>query len=105
MEYDYKLDIYEDHAVVKMPKKVMMPYSKEFKLILQSAYDQGCNIIILDCEHLQMFDTVGISGVSVYHKRLKDRGGELKLINVANDHIKEMFRTINLDTIVSIEEI
>ncbi len=105
MEYDYLLEPYDDHAVVKLPKKVIIPYSRQFKVTLQSAYDQGYNKIFLDCKDLQMFDTAGISGVAVFQKKLKDRGGELKIINVANDYIKEMFRAIKLNTIVSVEEL
>ena len=105
MEYDYQLETHEDYAVIKLPRKVMIPYSSQFKVTLQSAYDQGHNKIILDCEQLQMFDTAGISGVAVFQKRLKDRGGEMKIINVNNDYIKHLFRTIELNKIVSIEEI
>lgn len=105
MMYDYKLETHEDYAVVKLPKKVMIPYSRQFKRTLQSAYDQGYNKIILDCEQLEMFDTAGISGVAVFQKKLKDRGGELKIINVNNDYIKHLFRTIELNKVVSIEEI
>ena len=105
MEYEYQLMDHGDYAVVKLPKKVMIPYSSQFKVTLQSAYDQGHSTIILDCEHLQMFDTAGISAVAVFQKKLKERGGELKIINVANDYIKHLFRTIELNKLVSIEEV
>ena len=32
-------------------------------------------------------------------------GGEVKMINVGNDYVKEMFRTIEMNKFVSIEEI
>ena len=105
MEYEYRIEDNEDHALVKLPKEVMITYSNQFKEMLQSLYDQVYNTIILDCEQLQMFDTAGISGVAVFQKKLKDRGGELKMINVANDYIKHYFKTIELSKVVSIEEI
>ena len=105
MEYDYRLENHEDHAVIKLPQKVMIPYSSQFRVTLQSAYDQGHHKIILDCEQLQMFDTAGISGVAVFQKKLKDRGGELKIVNVNNDYVKHLFRTIELYKLVSIEEL
>ncbi len=105
MEFEYRLENHEDYALVKLPKKVMIPYSSQFKEMLQSVYDQGYSTIILDCEYLQMFDTAGISGVAIFQHRLKERGGELKIINVTNNYIKHLFRTIELNKLVSIEEL
>lgn len=94
-----------DYAVLNLPDKVIIPNSGEFKEALQDLYDQGYKNIFIDCSKLRMFDTAGLSSVAVFQRKLKDRGGELKIINVADDYIKHLFRSIELRKIVSIEEI
>ncbi len=36
---------------------------------------------------------------------LKERGGELKLVNVKNNHVKHVFDVIDLRRVITIEEI
>ncbi len=60
---------------------------------------------LIDCTDLKMFDTAGFAYVTAYQKKMKDRGGEIKMINVGNDYVKEMFRTIEMSKFFSIEEI
>ena len=105
MKYDYRVEDKGDYALVILPEKVMIPHSDNFEPAMREAYEQGHKTIILDCTDLQMFDTAGIAYVVAYQKKMKNRGGEIKMINVGNDYVKDMFRTIEMNKLVSIEEI
>ncbi len=105
MEFDYHVEDRKDYALVILPEKVIIPHSFKFKPAMQEAYEQGYKTIIIDCKELKNFDTAGIAYVAAYQKKQKERGGEVKMINVADDFIKEMFRTIEMKKLVSIEEI
>ena len=105
MDNEYLVEHYDDHAVVILPERVFIPNSRGFKETMQSLYEQGYSHIVLDCKQLRTFDTAAISSVAVYQKKLKERGGKLKIINVADDYIKHLFRSIELFKIVSIQEV
>ena len=105
MKYDYRVENKGDYALVILPEKVIIPHSDHFRPAMQQAYEQGHNTIILDCIDLKMFDTAGIAYAAAYQKKMKERGGEVKMINVGNEYVKEMFRTIEMNKLLSIEEI
>ncbi len=105
MKYDYRVEDKGDYALVILPEKVMIPHSFNFKPAMQKAYELGYNTIVLDCTDLQMFDTAGFAYVVAFQEKMKDRGGEIKMINVGNDYVKEMFRTIEMSKFFSIEEV
>ncbi len=105
MKYDYRVEDKGDYALVILPEKVMSPLSDHFKPAMQQAYELGHKTIVIDCTDLKMFKTVGFTYVIAYHKKMKDRGGEIKMINVSNDSIKEKFRTVEMSKLLSIEEV
>ncbi len=104
MEYEYQVEDRKDHALIFLPEKVIIPHSDNFKPALQKAYEMGYKTIVLDCSKLAMFDTAGIAYLAVYQKKQRDRGGEVKMINVSHNYIKHMFNIIELRKMVSIEE-
>ena len=101
----YNIERDNENAILLLPEKVILPHSLKFKDVLQSVYDEGFKNIILDCSRLRLFDTAGLSGVAVYQKKFRERGGALKIVNVGDNYIKHLFNTIELNKIVSIEEI
>ncbi len=105
MKYDYRVEDKGDYALVILPEKVMIPHLFNFKPAMQQAYELGHNTIVIDCTDLQMFDTAGFAYVVAFQKKMIDRGGEIKMINVGNDYVKEMFRTIEMSKLLSIEEV
>ena len=104
MKYEYRVEDKGDHALIILPEKVMIPHSDNFRPALQQAYGQGHNTIVLDCADLEMFDTAGFAYLIEYQKKMKDSGGEVKMINVKNDYVKDMFRAIEMNKLLSIEE-
>jgi anti-sigma B factor antagonist len=93
----------EGYGSVILPAVVNLTNTPEFNQALQSLYEQGCNVIKVDCTRLEMIDSSGLDSLVLIQKKLKERGGQLKLINVTNDYIKHLFNLIDLRRVISIE--
>ncbi|NLA11339.1 MAG: STAS domain-containing protein [Firmicutes bacterium] len=85
------------------PQRVDLANAHEFRQALQSLFEQGCSTIIIDCTDLAIIDSAALGTMVMFQKRLKERGGELKMINVRHSHIKNLFDMIELDRIIQIE--
>ncbi len=85
------------------PDSVDLFNADEFKKGLQSLYDQGCHTIIVDCARLTIIDSTGLGTLILFQKKLQERGGELKIINVNHDYIKRLFEMIELGRLIKIE--
>lgn len=70
---------------------------------LQSLYEEGCPVIRLDCVNLEMIDSAGLGSFVLYQKKMKERGGELIIVNVINDYIQHLFDVIELNRVITIE--
>ncbi len=91
--------------VCLVPEKLVIPHSKELEAKLRQLLKEKYKLVYLDCRNLKKCDTTGLSYIISYQKYFKDRGGEIKLINVADEHIKQVFRAILLNKTLSVEEV
>ena len=98
-----QVENHEEYSNIILPEVVDLMTAPEFKKALKALYEEGCNNINIDCSNLGMIDSAGIGILALYQKRLKERGGELKLVNVTNDYIKHLFEMIDLARVISIE--
>ncbi len=98
-----RVEKYDNCANVILPEVVDLINAPKFKQALKTLYEEGCNTINVDCGNLEMIDSAGLGSLVFFQKRLKDRGGELKLVNVTNDYIKHLFNMIDLASVISIE--
>ncbi len=98
-----KVERHEEVGRVVLPEVINLTNASEFKTVLQSLYDQGTRVIQLDCTRLEMIDSAGLGSLVLFQKKLKERGGELKLINVNEGYIKHLLDMINLQRVISIE--
>ncbi len=98
-----KVEQHEGYANVILPEVVDLINAPKFKQALKALYEEGCNTINVDCSNLEMIDSAGIGSLALYQKRLKDRGGGLRLVNVNNDYIKHLFNMIDLQRVIHIE--
>jgi anti-sigma B factor antagonist len=98
-----QVDQFDGYANVILPEVVDLINAPNFKQALKTLYEEGCNAINVDCSHLEMIDSAGLGSLVFFQNRLRNRGGELKLVNVTNDYIKHLFETIDLARVISIE--
>ncbi len=98
-----RVEKYDGYANVILPEVVDLINAPEFKQDLKTLFEQDYNTINVDCSNLEMIDSAGLGSLVFFQKRLRDRGGELKLVNVTNDYIKHLFEMIDLARVISIE--
>ncbi len=94
---------HEQYGKIILPDKIDLTNANAFKRDLQTLYDQGYNLIMLDCSSLTIIDSAGLGSLIMFQKKLKQRGGELKLINVNHSYIRHLFDMIELNRIIKIE--
>lgn len=102
MEVEKKED---NIAVVKPGGKVDITNSQDLKNILLSLYDEGYNEIKLDFSNVLSIDSSGLGKLLLFQKKLRERGGELRIVNITNDYVMKMFTLIQLNKVISIEGI
>jgi|GEM_PF-238071 len=98
-----EVEYHEGEAVVKLAEKIDISNSEKLKEAIKSVYEQGYNTVILDFAVVKMIDSSGIGKMLLFQNKLKDRGGQLKIVNITSDHIKRMFSMIHLYKVVEIE--
>ena len=98
-----QVEEHEGYGKVTLPDTVNLINAPEFKHALKLLYEKDIKIIKVDCSCLKTIDCAGIGSLVVFQKRLKNCGGELRLINVTNGRIKQLFDMIELVRVISIE--
>ncbi len=91
-------------ALVRLPSFVDMTNAGELKQVLGRLLEEGCSVLALDCDVLQRIDSAGLSCLLVTQKRLKEQGGELKLVNVGHPFVRQLFDRLSLQHVICIEE-
>lgn len=100
MEVEYR----DKYAVVTLPEKIaIFKGADELKKVLLTLCDEGFSTIVLDFRDLIMIDTSGLRHLLVFQHRLKSMKGSLKIINITSQYIRDMFETIELYKVISIE--
>lgn len=60
--------------------------------------------VVINFENVTFMNSIAISYVFRLFSFLKSRGGNLRISNVENDHLKSIFSVIEIDKIVNIYE-
>lgn len=100
-----EVEYHENGALIKLAEKIDITNSGELKKVIMSVYDQGYNSVILDFTGVNMIDSSGIGKLLLFQNKLKQRGGELKIINITSDNIRKMFSMIHLYKVINIENL
>lgn len=91
-------------AIVLVERKIDLSNTKELKEELLELLEQGVTHVILNFQNAEMIDSSGLGKILLFQKRLKESGGNLKIININSDYISKMFKMIHLDKVIDIEE-
>lgn len=79
--------------------------SQDLKNALLSLYDEGYNDVTIDFTNVHGIDSSGLGKLLLFQKKLRERGGELRIVNITNDYVMKMFTLIQLNKVISIEGI
>lgn len=93
----------EDIPCLILPLTIDLSNSHLFKETLFSLYTEGHKKIIVDFSQVQTIDSSGLGKILLFHQKMKDRGGELRIININSENIQNMFRIIQLQKVLFIE--
>lgn len=93
----------QNTAILKPKGKIDIRNSKDFKNNMLKIYDEGYCKVIIDFEKVESIDSSGLGKLLLFQKKLKERSGELKIINISSEYIKKMFTMIHLDKVINIE--
>ncbi len=91
-------------AVIHMPVTVNDEDSPALKKILHSLYDEGVQLIYVDFSNTELMRKLCLGLLVLYQKKLTDRGGELKFVNLTDKHVKHLFEMLDIRRVICIEE-
>ena len=95
--------ISDEKVKVKPEGRIDFTNSQDLKKDLLNLFDEGFNEVIIDFEKVESIDSSGLGKLLLFQKKLKERDGILKIINVTSDYIKNMFDMIHLNKVIDIE--
>lgn len=90
-------------AVVVPDEIIDITNSKELKEHLLTLYEEGVNLITFDFSNVTAIDSSGLGKLLLFQKKLKERDGELRIINVNSEHIRNTFNMIHLYKVINID--
>jgi anti-anti-sigma factor len=83
-------------VIVKPGRDVVASMANEFRAELNSQIQESPAELVIDLAGVEMVDSVGIGVIIATHNSLDQKGGKLKVINIAED-IFGLFSTMRLD--------
>jgi len=92
----------EDTVLVFPEETLNIANAEVFKEQLNNLHEAGFRNITLDFSEVEELDSAGLGKILVFHKKMREQGGELKIINVVQGQIKKMFDLIQLDRFIHI---
>lgn len=93
----------DDKVTIKPEGRIDVVNSQSLKDELFTLYNEGFNEIVIDFSKITSIDSSGLGKLLLCQKKLKERGGELTIINVTNAYIENMFKMIHLHKVINIE--
>ncbi|MGF7186307.1 anti-sigma B factor antagonist [Desulfitispora alkaliphila] len=92
-----------NEATITPDGKIDISNSHELKQNLLTLYDEGVSNITIDFTNVISIDSSGLGKLLLFQKKLKERNGELRVVNITSDYVKKMFTMIHLDKVIKIE--
>ncbi len=100
-----EVEYHEDGATVKLAEKIDISNSEKLKEAIMSIYEQGYSMITLDFSGVNIIDSSGIGKLLLLQNKLKERGGQLKIVNINCNNIRKLFSMIHLYKVINIENL
>lgn len=101
-----ELDSVQDVSVVKFKdKKVMDPTRIEIlgKELLSLVDDDDSENVVINFENVSFFSSSAISKLILLEKRMRARGGQIRLSNLRPE-VRDLFSYTNLDSVFDIKD-
>lgn len=99
-----RLEYHKQFGKIIPPERIDLTTAEEFREALQALYEKGYSSVVVDCSRLAIIDSAGLGNLIMFQKKLRERGGDLSIINVDHHYIRHLFDMIELDRVIKIEE-
>lgn len=93
----------EESAYLILEGKIDITNSSELKENLLQIYNEGFDSIIIDFANVYGIDSSGLGKLLLIQKKLSERDGKLKIININSDYVRKMFSMIHLNKVIDID--
>lgn len=93
-----------DTAVIIPQGRIDITNSQELKDKLLLLYEEGFKNVSIDFTDVTGIDSSGLGKLLLFQKKLKERDGELRVVNITSDYIRKMFNIIHLYKVINIED-
>jgi anti-sigma B factor antagonist len=84
--------------------EVDLHVAPELRDALANAIDQGADYIVLDLTRVGFMDSMGLGVVLGALKRLRPRGGQLRVIVPGTSDLRRIFEITMLDHVITLDE-
>lgn len=92
----FTLERMDDTLLVGVEGQLVVTNRQEFKQAILDAMEQGVKLVIADFAHSPYIDSSGLGALVSLSRRLREVGGDLRLIGL-NDDLRGLFELTRLD--------
>lgn len=103
MDEAMRVDFNATYPVLELPESFTISNIDGFVEAMDSIYEKGYNTISIAFTRVESIDSLGLGKIILFSKKLKENGGELRLIHLKNQRILKMFEMISLHKEIYIE--
>lgn len=94
----FSLDRADDVLTVSVHGQLVVTNRQDFKQAILDSIEQGIRIVIVDFTDAGYIDSSGLGALVSLSRRLRDVGGDLRLIGL-NDDLRSLFELTRLDVL------
>ncbi len=88
----------DDTVVVTVEGQLVVTNRQEFKQAVLEAAEQGARRVVVDFSHSGYIDSSGLGALVSLSRRLREAGGELRLVGL-NEDLRTLFELTRLDAL------
>ncbi len=94
----FSLERTDDVLIVDVDGQLVVTNRQEFKQAILDAVEQGAKTIVIDFTRAGYIDSSGLGALVSLSKRVRDAGGDLRLVGL-NDDLRTLFELTRLDAL------
>lgn len=92
----FALDRTDDVLLVAVEGQLVVANRQEFKQAILDAMEAGARLVVVDFSGSPYIDSSGLGALVSLSRRLRDAGGDLRLVGL-NDDLRSLFELTRLD--------
>ena len=94
----FSLERTDDVLIVTVDGQLVVTNRQEFKQAILDAVEAGVKVVVADFSTAGYIDSSGLGALVSLSRRLRDTGGDLRLVGL-NDDLRSLFELTRLDAL------